>query len=100
MPFPEADRVVALAAANPSQNQPREPISVHDIEIWQQRQPSFERIGAFGFAPLNLAPPDGRPERFGAGRGGGHVIRWSAGFLPAQRVTKIDGTQELLGPGH
>jgi putative ABC transport system permease protein len=68
LPFPDADRVVALVATNPSQNQPRQPISVHDLTIWQARQTSFERMGAFSVAPLNLSTEDGRPERFSTGQ--------------------------------
>ena len=59
---------MSLVATNPSQNQPRQPISVHDLAVWQERQTSFEKIGAFGFAPINLATEDGRPERFSGGQ--------------------------------
>ena len=31
------------SATNPSQNQPRQPISVQDLAIWQARQTSFEQ---------------------------------------------------------
>src|SRR5262245_48133292 len=55
LPFPNADRIVALVAANPSQNQPRLPIGVPDIAVYLERQTSFERLGAFGFNPVNLA---------------------------------------------
>jgi predicted permease len=68
LPFPEADRVVALVATNPSQNQPRQPISVQDLAVWQARQTSFEKIGAYGFSPMNLSTEEGRPERFGGGQ--------------------------------
>src|SRR5918999_2413822 len=51
LPFPNADRIVAVVSTNPGQNQPRQPISVHDLAIWESRQTSFERIGAYGFAP-------------------------------------------------
>ena len=68
LPFPNADRIVALVATNNSQNQPRQPISVHDLAVWQARQTSFERIGAYGFAPVNLSNEQGRPERFSSGQ--------------------------------
>src|SRR5688500_4813702 len=68
LPFPDADRIVALVATNNSQNQPRQPISVHDLAVWQARQTSFERIGAYGFAPVNLSNEQGRPERFSSGQ--------------------------------
>ena len=66
LPFPEADRIVALVSSTPGQNQPRQPVSVHDLVVLQERQTSFEKIGAYGFAPINLATADGRPERFSA----------------------------------
>jgi predicted permease len=68
LPFTDADRIVALTGTNPSQNQPRLPISVQDFAIWQQRQTSFERCGAFAVAPVNLSMDEGRPERFSAGQ--------------------------------
>jgi putative ABC transport system permease protein len=68
LPFPNPDRVVALVATNPTQDQPRQPISVHDLVVWQARQTSFERLGAFTVAPLNLSTEQGRPERFSAGQ--------------------------------
>jgi putative ABC transport system permease protein len=67
LPFPEADRIVAVVATNLAQNQPQLPISVHDLTIWEARQTSFEKIGAYGFAPMNLADEGGRPERFRGG---------------------------------
>lgn len=68
LPFPNADRIVAVVGTNPSQNQPRQPLSVHDLAVWQTRQTSFERIGAYGFAPMNLSNEQGRPERFSGGQ--------------------------------
>jgi putative ABC transport system permease protein len=66
LPFPEGDRVVALVST--TQNQPRQPISVHDFSVWQDRQTSFEKMGAFGFAPMNLSAEEGRPERYSGGQ--------------------------------
>jgi predicted permease len=68
LPLPDADRVMALVATNAAQNQPRQPISVHDLAIWEARQTWFERFGAYGFTPINLSTEDGRPERFSAGQ--------------------------------
>jgi putative ABC transport system permease protein len=68
LPFPDADRIVAVVATNPSQNRPRQPISVHDLVVWQARQTSFEKLGAFDVAPVNLSTEDGRPERFSGGQ--------------------------------
>jgi putative ABC transport system permease protein len=68
LPFPNADRLVALVSTNPAQNQPRQLISVHDLAVWQERQTSFEKIGGFGFAPMNLSTEEGRPERYSGGQ--------------------------------
>src|SRR5262245_38269533 len=64
LPFPNPDRVVAVVETRLSQNQPRQSVKVQDLEVWLARQTSFEKIGAFGFQPINLASEDGRPERF------------------------------------
>src|SRR5215212_6494694 len=64
LPFPDADRVVALVATNFSQQQPRQPISSQDLAVWRERQTAFEQMGAYVFAPVNLATEEGRPERF------------------------------------
>jgi predicted permease len=68
LPFREADRVVAVVSTRLSQNEPRQNVSVHDMDVWIARQTSFERIGAFGFVPLNLSTDDGRPERISGGQ--------------------------------
>src|SRR5687768_16685317 len=44
LPFPDADRIVSLVGTNPSQSQPRLPISAQDLAIWQARQTSFEKL--------------------------------------------------------
>src|SRR3954447_25410313 len=67
LPFPEADRIVAVVGTNPSQNQPQQPISVRDLVIWKARQTSFEKFGEYWFAPMNLSAEEGRPERFSGG---------------------------------
>jgi len=66
LPFEHADRIVSLVGTNPSQNQPRQPISVQDLVVYQERQTSFEKMGAYGFAAVTLANEEGRPERFRA----------------------------------
>ena len=68
LPFPDAERIVALVSTAPSQNQPRRGISVHDLAVWQERQASFEKMGAFGFTALNLSDEEGRPERYSGGQ--------------------------------
>ena len=67
LPFPDGDRIVSLVATNPSQNQPRNLISVQDFAIWQARQTVFEKMGAYSFSPVNLSTEEGRPERFSGG---------------------------------
>lgn len=64
LPFPEGDRIVALVSTTPAQGQPRQPLSVHDLAVWEARQTTFARIGAFRPAATNLSPEAGRPERF------------------------------------
>jgi putative ABC transport system permease protein len=68
LPFPDADRIVSLVATNPAQNQPRQPIGVQDLEIWKSRQTSFDRMGAYLFAAVNLSSETERPERFSGGQ--------------------------------
>jgi len=67
LPFPDADRIVAVVNTRPAQNQPQQPISVQDFVIWQERQTSFEKFGAYFFAPMNLSSEEGRPERYSGG---------------------------------
>ena len=68
LPFPNADRIVSVVSTTPSQNQPRQPMSVHDLGVIQDRQSSFDKIGAYGFAPMNFADQQGRPERLAGGQ--------------------------------
>jgi putative ABC transport system permease protein len=86
LPFPDPDRVVAVVQTNLSQNQPRQPIAVHDLPVWQARQTSFEKFGPYGFSPINLSTDDGRPERF------------SGGLLTVEAFEAL-GVQPVLGRG-
>src|SRR5947207_585733 len=86
LPFPGADRIVALVSTNTSQNQPQQPTSVQDLAIWKERQTSFETFGAYGFSPMNLSTEEGRPERF------------SGGLLTVAAFETL-GVQPLLGRG-
>jgi predicted permease len=86
LPFPNADRIVAVVGTNPTQNQPQQPISVHDLVIWKARQTSFEKFGEYGFAPMNLSTEEGRPERF------------SGGLLTVAAFEAL-GVQPILGRG-
>ncbi len=86
LPFPTADRIVAVVGTNPTQNQPQQPISVHDLVIWKARQTSFEKFGEYWFAPMNLSTEEGRPERF------------SGGLLTVAAFEAL-GVQPILGRG-
>lgn len=68
LPFPDADRIVAVVGTNPSQNQPQQPISAQDLAVWQERQTSFEKFGAYAFAAVNLASEGERPQRYSSGQ--------------------------------
>ena len=68
LPFPDADRIVALVSTNALQRQPLQPIASQDLAVYQERQTAFERLGAYAFGPVNLATGDGRPERFAGGQ--------------------------------
>jgi putative ABC transport system permease protein len=86
LPFPEADRIVAVVGTNPSQNQPQQPISIRDLVIWKARQTSFEKFGEYWFAPMNLSTEEGRPERF------------SGGLLTVEAFEAL-GVEPLIGRG-
>jgi predicted permease len=86
LPFPDADRIVSVTARRGTQNQPQQAISIQDLAVFQERQTSFEHLGAFGVAPLNVAAEGERPERL---RGG----RLSVGAYRAL------GVQPMLGRG-
>jgi putative ABC transport system permease protein len=86
LPFPEGDRIVSIVGTNPAQNQPRQPISVQDIAVWQARQTSFERMGAYNISPMNLSTEEGRPERF-------------SGAMLTVAAFEVVGVQPALGRG-
>jgi putative ABC transport system permease protein len=86
LPFPDADRIVAVVATNHAQNQPQQLISIQDFAIWKARQTSFERIGPYSFSPMNLSTEEGRPERF-------------SGALLSVAAFETLGVQPLYGRG-
>ena len=67
LPFPDADRIVALVGTNPAQREQRTPIRVADLPVWQARLTAVDRLGAYGSLPINLSTEEGRPERFRGG---------------------------------
>src|SRR5215203_5475914 len=68
LPFPAADRIVSVFSSNLSQQQPRLPVAVHDLAAFQERQTSFDALGAYASGPYNLSLEAGRPERFQGGQ--------------------------------
>lgn len=68
LPFPDSDRIVAVMTRRTAQNQGPQAISVHDLAVFQERQTSFEQVGAYGFTPLNVSAEDERPERLRGGQ--------------------------------
>jgi putative ABC transport system permease protein len=84
LPFPDADRIVSLVGT--ARNEPQRAISAQDLAIWQERQTSFERLGAFTQAPVNLSTEEGRPER------------WPGALLSVAAFEAL-GVQPLLGRG-
>lgn len=68
LPFPDAERIVALAATRTAQNQRRQPLSVQDLAVVQERQTSFDQMGAYAFAAINLSTEGERPERLLGGQ--------------------------------
>jgi len=86
LPFPDADRIVAVVTTNPGQRQPQQPLNAHDLALWQSRQTAFEKFGAYGFGPVTLSNDDGRPERF------------SGGYLSVGAFESI-GVQPVIGRG-
>ena len=68
LPFPDANRIVAIGNNNPSQNNRDMAVGVNDLLVMQARQTTLEKIGAYTFVAINLgSEADRRPERFSAG---------------------------------
>ena len=86
LPFPDASRIVSIVGTNAAQNEPRLTLSAQDLAVWRERQTSFERLGPFAFAPMNLSTEEGRPER------------WSGALLSVDAF-EIIGVQPMLGRG-
>jgi len=68
LPFPDAERIVAVVGTNLAQSESEQQIAVQDLAVLEQRQTAFERMGAFGFAAMNLSTEEGRPERVSGGQ--------------------------------
>src|SRR5262245_10498332 len=86
LPFPDADRIVAVANTRPAQHQPQPAISVQNLLLWNERQTSFEKFGAYSAAARNPASEEGRPQRH------------SGGLLTVAAFEAL-GVQPILGRG-
>jgi len=64
LPFPEADRIVALGRANLDRNIQNMGVSVQDFVDWRDQQSTFESLGAFTGGTINIVGSDERPERY------------------------------------
>jgi putative ABC transport system permease protein len=63
LPFPHAERIMHVEAANPLQGSDSLEITQHDFVDWRREQTSFEDLAAFYSATVNLS--DGElPERY------------------------------------
>jgi putative ABC transport system permease protein len=66
LPVPGGDRIVHIEQDNPQRGEEGLMIQPHDLADWQAQQASFEELGGFYQASVNLSGSD-RPERaFGA----------------------------------
>ena len=97
LPFPDADRIVALVATNPSQHAaaaadqragPRGLAGAADV-VRQASAPT-------AFAPINLSTEEGRPERFS---GGQLTVARVRGARRASRSSAAASRTATIGPG-
>ncbi|HEY2824691.1 MAG TPA: ABC transporter permease, partial [Gemmatimonadales bacterium] len=63
LPFPEADRLIAIERTNLTQGQNRQSAPVSDFTDWRSEQHSFEDIAGYYNGTVNLSGKDGGPER-------------------------------------
>jgi putative ABC transport system permease protein len=66
LPFPQPERLVRIWETNPKLNIPFFSTSVPNFVSWQEQAKSFEALGVYGGANLNLTGA-GEPERLAAG---------------------------------
>ena len=84
LPFPDADRIVAVSRSNPSQNIENMDLSVHDFAEWREQQTVLEELGAWDTWAVNLSAESGRPERY-------------QGALVTANVFRILGVEAVQG---
>ncbi|MBT8336190.1 MAG: ABC transporter permease, partial [Gemmatimonadetes bacterium] len=83
LPFDGADRIVHLERTNPSQDIESMSVPIHDYVDWNERQRTFDALGAFYQGTVNIRGSE-RPERF------------EGAFMTANTL-EILGMQPLFG---
>lgn len=63
LPFDDADRIMHLERANPTEGITSMEVPIHDYLDWAERQRSFEELGAFYSGTVNIRGTE-RPERY------------------------------------
>jgi putative ABC transport system permease protein len=63
LPYDQGDRIMAVYRANPSRNQDRMGVTVHDYADWSAQQRVFDDFGASRCGTMNLSGGD-KPERY------------------------------------
>jgi predicted permease len=89
LPFEQSERILSIGTANPSRDEPRLGVGVHDFLEYRQRQTAFEGLAAYTNGTLVLSG-DERPERFDG-------ARMTADALDLIRVRPILGRGFLPG---
>jgi predicted permease len=67
LPFEEADRLIFLLRSRPSHGITHFGVSASDFAAWREQQRSFEDLAAYTEGTINVAGPEGPPERFEGG---------------------------------
>lgn len=64
LPFPEADRILALGTVRTGDNEVDQGTQQHDFDDWRRVQQSFEIFGAYYAGTINVSDGRGPAERF------------------------------------
>lgn len=64
LPFPEADRILALGTVRTGDSQVDQGTQQHDFDDWRRVQQSFEIFGAYYAGTINVSDGRGPAERF------------------------------------
>jgi predicted permease len=77
LPFEQSERIVHIGNANPSRDEQRLGVHLHDYLEYRQRQTTFEDLAAYTAGTLNLSGdgPSERPERFDGARMTANTLR-------------------------